>query len=100
MKLSEAIRKGCELYPVPCTGRFYNPETGCVCALGAAYVGLGNVIDDKDYNTVIGVLNEAYPELGCEDDGWTLGCDIADLNDKRGKTREEIADWLEKEHNL
>lgn len=83
-KLSEAIRIGARLRP-QCTAVFFSD--GASCAIGAAMEATGIAYGDTP-NT--GELHKLFPALdefamsiyAKNDDGWT---------------REQIADWLEKQ---
>lgn len=111
MKLSEAMKAGIPLTE-PITGQYekYDPDTGKICgtcALGAAWVGLHGV--DLDPNKTGGVgwdLAKQWPEINDVFDrvhpitqatGQSIYKIVIDLNDKHGWSREQVADWLEKE---
>lgn len=82
MKPSTAIRIGAKFRP-QCT-RYPLRGDGKSCAMGAAYEGATG----KTTNDYI-VIFDLFPILG------QLRTDIWTMNDAQGKTREEIADWLE-----
>lgn len=103
MKLSEAMRKGSELTQ-PISGVFLHEERkdGTIthaCALGACYVGVEGV--DGGFRQIADYLMDRWPELDSmshpheQSTMLRLGNIIMDLNDEKGKTREQIADWLE-----
>lgn len=89
MRLSDAIRRGCEIRPLKIVGRFYDEGNGA-CALGAAMFGA----DTPDFCR----LSHKHPALFRR--VWSYGEDaplwqvIADLNDNYDVTREDIADWI------
>ena len=106
MKLSEAIREGAKKRPM-ITGSYFeydNYECQGSCALGAAYEALvGEPVaqyqllnDEQVLNTIgtyVGVdMYQDFSSSFLKDDFlWRV---IADLNDERDWTREQIADWL------
>ena len=82
MKLSEAIRIGAKLRPQSFRGFF---RDGGSCALGAAvHAKTGRASPDfpTNWEEFFGVPNGLCGE-------------IINLNDRKGWTREQIADWLE-----
>lgn len=101
-KLSELIREGAKLRP-QCSGAFFvermYPSVGDElvtgsCALGAAYeaaTGMANTDLDS-----VDLFNEQMDEY-CELPPDAILDAVVDLNDNEGDTREEIADWLERE---
>jgi hypothetical protein len=111
MKLSEAIREGAKARP-QAKGAFFKRagrnKTLCSCALGAAYEGAtGRALVGKS-KVVMKELVGFFPQLedtvpeGFLNGGtslsaaeWKLAQLISVTNDRRGATREEIADGLE-----
>ena len=124
MKLSEAIRKGAKLRPQT-VGHYFSLNFGepCSCALGAAYEAVTGFpgfpitfhgIAKQSVNTVTKQLEKYFPVMTKDDynccpleDDWceysfadgdtTLNRVIAHFNDDHKMSREQIADWLEKE---
>lgn len=90
-ELANLIRIGAKKRP-QCAGRLF--KNGASCALGAAYEGLtGKSCATDDY----AALYSALPILGKFDGNTTqIVKDIWDMNDSQSKTREQIADWLDK----
>ena len=97
MLLSEAILKGCELYPNQAHGQYFDEE-GSACVLGAAAI----MIEDKPFNFfdfVTLYLSQTFPQLeqieysspNIRADLWRV---ITKLNDECRWTREQIAAWL------
>ena len=104
MKLSEAMRKGCEVTG-PIRGSVFHLKIDGgldACALGAVYVGylgkegvmsaeadfcLANLFASGEEPLVVSPMNEH--------DRDRLGIIITALNDHHWWSREEIADWLE-----
>ena len=84
LKLSTAIRIGASKRP-QIRGRFFNSKGSC--ALGAAWEGMGFGSEDEHWM----IYATVCPKLGIP---VPLGEKISAMND-RGKTREQIADWLE-----
>lgn len=85
MKLSEAIRKGCE-QSVFCTHHYRRelPDGSIgACALGAAMLGAGMKTIDELYML--------YPFLDSLED------EIYHYNDYLRRSRESTADWLEEQ---
>lgn len=107
MKLSEAIRKGCEMVPQQAFNRFHvTTDFGTIecCALGAAYIGMRNQPQVGDYgNSIYEWLDQWFnlerPAVAWwrapHDQDKTLGYVITRLNDRFRWPREQIADWLE-----
>lgn len=102
MKLSEAMRKGCDVYPEKCELQLTNGRSACAlgAVLGGLY-GLGPHPGDDD-DERLEHLRQMYPvlELVVEPPvrmvkGRELLKVIWSLNDSSGWTREKIADWLE-----
>ena len=97
MKLSEAMRKGCEMTR-PLKECTYKSENGFVteaCAIGAAMVG---VMGTKLPETGSVPLHDIFPFLTISDGQVNgLGQRIIALNDSAGWSREHIADWLERQ---
>lgn len=97
MKLSEAMRKGLEIRPVQTKGWiWYGSDAACAVGTIAAGLGYDGLMMDEWFNKLVAV----YPQLttrliNCKTHNETLWVTIVEMNDKRGKTREEIADWLE-----
>jgi len=107
MKLSEAIRLGAKLRP-QCKGSFfcYGKLEGS-CALGAAYEGYYGSRGDSTEG-VASSVSARFPILrllvdrtkvpDCisgENDRFLLNNVVTSLNDYKGWTREQIADWVE-----
>ena len=96
MKLSEAIRRGCQMRPLKIVGRFCDEGNGA-CALGAAMLGSNAIVGGPaDFY----LFSHQHPALHrivyCSGNGeraqlWNV---IADLNDNYDVTREDIADWI------
>jgi len=114
MKLSEAIRLGAKLRP-QCKSSFFSFEStpkgvSCKgsCALGAAYEGYYGTRGDGSPETISDSLSKRFPVLHrVVDEQLVPDCIkrehglhlvnnvIASLNDYKGWTREQIADWVE-----
>lgn len=110
MKLSEAIRKGCETTgPWRSTLVYKKHDQLFTCALGAAAVGVGILTEDNvsDFpESGYGMLAELWPELRdpmclfrttsktVPSSGPDLMNDIWFANDILEMSREEIADKL------
>lgn len=102
MRLSEAIRLGAMLRP---QGRGKFLEQGATCALGGALEAVGEEpmkYGMGNYGAVERrwpVVNTRAPHPLGERAGYVYPTPIwraiEDLNDCRGWTREQIADWLE-----
>lgn len=101
MKLSDAIRKGCEG-----TGQEFGNYfgIGTSCALGAALVGAtgGNHLlhlSETIILKVVGVENfeTPCPYEKCLYEHKSLAFIVSHLNDHHKWTREAIADWVERE---
>ena len=89
MKLSEAIRAGAKLRP---QGFGHTHRDGKSCAVGAAYEAMTGKTDWPRDKTIYEYVADAS--------GVPLHVvryKIAEMNDSR-KTREEIADWVEREY--
>lgn len=104
MKLSKAIREGAKLRP-QCHGSYFkrNGELAS-CAIGAA-VEIVTGEAEPGYLLPEAFWN-AFPELTARKDyhipGTNVYCDqlrlaIVELNDKCFWTREQIADWVERQ---
>lgn len=108
IRLSTAIRKGIEHFPVQAKEAFFRRgrEGQGACALGCAIYAVYGTTGDE----MIDELVDAYPELWQEEhhiqpdgmskakiDTETLKDVIVTLNDDHGWSREQIADWLESE---
>lgn len=104
MKLSTAIRKGCEQHPQD-SGRLFTEVNNVVissCVLGAALVGVygqdGTALSYSELAKVFPLLEQPvnYPP-GAEDfiASESLSDVMIHLNDRAGWTREKIADWVE-----
>lgn len=107
MKLSAAIRAGSQLTEqVKVVYLQEDPETGKICgacAMGAAWVGLHGV-EKRGIPYVSAELTSHWPEIAqarhphpVTGNPVSLYYSIVTLNDDHGWTREQIADWLEKE---
>lgn len=111
MKLSEAIRKGSQLVPQT-THQFFafddNGELCGACAFSAAALACGyqpnRSIDWNDSYAAGHILQAIQGCISMDDllhyvryNGFevTLKSAIYDMNDREGKSREEIAHWLE-----
>lgn len=95
MKLSQAIREGAKKHPQS-IGSMY--QDGKTCALGAAYVGAGGTWDwEKPVHVIRSILFCKFPELSDHLNPSHLWHSITYQNDVEQKTREEIADWLERQ---
>lgn len=102
MKLSEAIRLGAMLKP---QGVLFALRNGKTCALGAAMDAIGALPQRRWFKWLpVADLEPAkarWPELNriirhpCSGRKWRLRRVIWDLNDIRGWSREQIADWVE-----
>lgn len=96
MKPSEALRKGIELRPNQAKHCFLTDDGLGSCALGAIYEGFHGKVTMKSQHMGIAQklveLEKAFPGLGVVQKGT-----VSEMNDFRGKTREQIADWLESE---
>ncbi len=94
MKLSEAIRKGCEIIPTKTKMLYIGKNGETACALGAAGVAVGipkmEISSEK--------LAKHFPSLVDSRTGYAtkLFAEITDMNDLSDMTREQIADELEK----
>ena len=108
MKLSEAIRKGCEMVPKQCTGWFQqkteengNWQLTHACAIGAAAVavmGHGSTQGQKGEKHNVD-LQDVFPGIHNDDGSFNdIARDIMSKNDNGEMTREQIADWLDEEH--
>ena len=103
MKLSEAIRKGCEIATTQHVGAFFKDydDTTCACALGTAWLGLIDAGLAREDGPISDELNTAFPALlsAFPDERYNLWGEIVNRNDGRDgmrqNTREEIATWLE-----
>jgi hypothetical protein len=90
MKLSEAIRKGCEKTK-PAYGTYHKTQVNgekCSCALGAA-------IFATNIETTKGALLDRFPFLRTTRRREQWFNIIARINDHHILTREQIADMLE-----
>lgn len=83
LRLSEAIRIGARIRP-QCAGQFFDGDASC--AIGAALEAVFGT--NNYYADHVQAPDRVWPEVR---DLWSR---IYDMNDS-GKTREEIADWLE-----
>lgn len=88
-KLSQAIREGAKLRP-QCSGLFF--KEGKSCALGAAYEAITGLHSIADDDSVMALLRQRF-KLGDRDLVWEVGMQRNDA----GWTREQCADWLEKQ---
>lgn len=115
MKLSEAIRKGCEM-TTPLKGSLFAhfPDENAVsaCAIGAAAIGRGGIeVEAKEVPTLVPECMQ-LGEPSHPDDYTELGTEIYNMNDSREALADElgiedeeaetikdprlaIADWLE-----
>lgn len=113
LRLSEAIRFGGMLKP-QCIG-FFDIETGGVCALTGAYEASGQKLNLTKYGVparIMAYLEKNYPILQKKvlhpylnlDDNkpyiTKLTSIIYQLNDIKGFTRDQIADYVEYIENL
>lgn len=95
MKLSEAIRKGCET-----TLQSYemfidrSGQTIRACVLGAAYLGLREALPTT-YADIWHQIDDALLELCGMKWGDPIIREIVIFNDREHWSREAIADWLE-----
>lgn len=114
MKLSEAIRKGCEMStPIKNHAAVFDEEEVHACALGAAMLAVEGKEEvlrrarvaphvSRDLQISIKLtlpgqeltqwFQQTYPTLG-----YAFGGKIVGLNDRAVWSREEIADWLEEQ---
>ena len=93
MKLSEAIRKGCEMVPRQCKGWGLDKDNELEsCALGAAHYVMYQDKDAVNTRALMRDIRESFP--GISEHVFTT---VTGMNDTDGKTREEIADWLEEQ---
>lgn len=105
MKLSQAIRNGAKLRPQARLAFFY---AGKSCALGAAYEGyygstntsMEEVADclSRRFPVLRLLLNKSQVPSCIEGDGkdqYLLNNVVTTLNDYKGWTREQVADWVE-----
>lgn len=97
VKLSQAIREGATLRPQAFDSFF---DGDCSCALGAAAEAVG-ANDEMTPRQILRLLENHWPGLlvveGDVRVQTKLYCKITRLNDIEKRTREEIADILEKE---
>jgi len=93
MKISEAIRKGCQVCPNQAFNSFFFEADHAACALGAAGIGAGIQPTRVDQAT----LFLQFPVLGDDflDTLESFYHRILFWNDQMRWTREEIADRLE-----
>lgn len=107
MKLSEAIRKGCQ-GTLQAQGRYYEKRTGALCALGAARKAFGDkpeemngaLINNSRLHSLLfdnERVNPATKKNFTTEFKEKVFSVIQDLNDTQRWTREAIADWLEGE---
>ena len=105
MDLPTAIREGAKFRP-QCREHYLKLERSLggkfeisrSCALGAAYEAHVGKLTDYPTDEIMVALTRAWPELETPGHLKTAGrliSKIAEMNDVDGKTREEIADWLE-----
>lgn len=88
LKISAAIRLGCLMSAQTSEGVFKD-NSGRTCALGAALLAIGHTdFARNDYS--LGKLIMTWPELNA-----AIRAKIVEANDIGGKSREEIATWLE-----
>lgn len=109
MKLSEALRKGCEMAPVQTQVDLLKPSIGGACALGAIGLAIAgpamageNSIQHtqrvrKAANAAVQAAGLKPIDIWCRNDGY--GFPGGNWKSIQPMTREEIADWLE-EHGL
>lgn len=90
-ELAEAIREGCK-QTVQIQKEYFVEADGVygTCALGAALYARGYRFEQGDEG-VDGIAAEWFPAL----DRVGLIEHIISLNDEKGYTREQIADWVE-----
>lgn len=105
MRLSEAIRKGCE-NSKQTFQEFVAIQKGelCACALGAAALAIQPDLNELSTDPVDIIFDNWPKELSTVVDSPVdnESCDllenvIYDLNDKHYWTRERISDWLEQQ---
>lgn len=103
MKLSEAIRKGCE--GTGQTQGTFTDSSGNLCVMGAAVKGIGQdpeygVLKEYELHNQVFATKRLNPatkknfSLGHPETVWDI---CINLNDVQGWTREAIAEWLEGE---
>jgi hypothetical protein len=92
MKLSEAIRAGAKLRPQGRGGFMSQWMYGTSCAMLAAYEAVNGWPKSKGAALLVWHCHE---EFGITKDQMK---EVVDLNDNKCMTREEIADWVEREY--
>ena len=98
MRLSDAIRRGCGMYPVQAFGIMFSLHEDGACAWGAA-VGVMGVVETWPAPLASFSLSDAKCPEHCHaaerDSHIPLKNIIFHLNDDHHWTREAIADWVE-----
>lgn len=102
MKLSTAIRKGCELSSYQVKGHYFDGEGGS-CALGAAALACGSVTQKAGKPEYVNPnFNTAFPVLHVDDvihpeteERQKMSIILVSLNDEYDYSREEVADFVE-----
>lgn len=109
MRLSEAIRKGCE--GTNRATEYLIRADGSVCSMGAACLALGIEMgalqqESRELQTAFPFLKNTYAKCPCNDPvcfwsrkGGDVEAVIISLNDTHGWTREAIADRVESIEN-
>lgn len=99
MKLSDAIRKGCEMRPKQAFHSLYGTGDES-CVIGAARDGLGMGSDDSICKHFERIMKQSNRCPSCA--GWSpMYSLITDhLNDRHRWSREAIADWIEKNYEV
>jgi len=104
MKLSEAIRAGAKLRPQGFgSGLERKPGTSCATlAAGEAFLGVMCRDEVQAYKVIknagidtCNIFLTKCPQ--CDSSGFSLWCLCIHLNDTHRWSREEIADWLQRE---
>lgn len=88
MRLGDAIREGCKIYPNQAFRQYYNDEDVAACAMGAAQAGAkagGYTIDGLADPTVCPECSRLASLDGI----------VVHINDIHLWTRERIADWAD-----
>jgi len=100
MKLSEAIKKGAEIAPVHMQRNTVRPDNNgklAACALGCAYLGLGDLPEhffEYPYVDTSEAIRRVSTELGLSAE---FLCKVISKNDRtlNPMSRQQIIKWLE-----
>lgn len=103
MKLSEAIRLGA-MSTEQAFGMLISYDKLRACAIGAACVAVGLDVNKIDSTVNWTPVFDRFPILkhkipSPNGPQWDISCEIITMNDTERKSRQEIADYVEKIEN-